>query len=413
MRLAIIGASDEAIHTIECAKELGIETVALDGNPEAAGLEAADIPIVVDITDEDATIDVLKKLGTDWVQTVPIGRYLTTTGAVNDALGLPGITKDMASLCTDKYAFHKALSSEGLRNCRCALVRGGAIERIYAAEDNSSSNDKEDDQVSLLAANGFEYPVIMKPRYGSGSRGIMIANDTQELTDILTDMEDVDEDYIIEERLDGDEYGVDAVVAGGEFHLVLVRYKINTPLPNRQAVAYISVIPTEAVYERIANYMSDVVNEMGLDECLLHADILDTDKGIFAIEVSARPSGHNLHNLFTPLATGVDMAREYMKYRIGAKYSFNPGYTRLLMIHYFDMEGMVKAVPSRAEAEKVISDYDAKLIDWNCNINPGDTLESVTTGHSLMYRGYYIVELSDRNALASVAEAVQASFSIE
>ncbi len=113
MRLAIIGASDEAIHTIGCAKELGIETVALDGNPEAAGLEAADIPIVVDITNEQATIDVLKELGTDWVQTVPIGRYLTTTGAVNDALWLPGITKEMSVHCTNKYSFHKSLSSEG------------------------------------------------------------------------------------------------------------------------------------------------------------------------------------------------------------------------------------------------------------------------------------------------------------
>ncbi len=395
MRLAIIGASDEAIHTIECAKELGIETVALDGNPEAAGLEAADIPIVVDITDEQATIDLLRELGTDWVQTVPIGRYLTTTGAVNDALGIPGITKEMAVLCTDKYAFHKALSSEGLRNCRCALVRGGEIEHISDINDIMS------------------YPVILKPRYGSGSRGIMIANDVAELSVILEDMEDVDEDYIIEECLSGEEYGVDAVVIKGKLHIVLIRYKINTPLPNRQAVAYISVMPTEGIYGQISDYMSDVVNAMGLDECLMHADILDTDRGIFAIEVSARPSGHNLHNLFTPFTTGVDMAREYMKYRIGAKYSFDPSYTRLLMIHYFDMEGTVKTVPNRAEAEKVISDYDAKLIDWNCNINPGDTLESVTTGHSLMYRGYYIVELSDRNSLASVSEAVRASFSIE
>ncbi|MCR4754435.1 MAG: ATP-grasp domain-containing protein [Lachnospiraceae bacterium] len=395
MRLAIIGASDEAIHTIECAKELGIETVALDGNPEAAGLEVADIPIVVDITDEQATIDVLSKLGTDWVQTVPIGRYLTTTGAVNDALGLPGITKEMAVLCTDKYAFHKALSSEGLRNCRCALVRGGEIEHISDINDIMS------------------YPVILKPRYGSGSRGIMIANDVAELSAILEDMEDVDEDYVIEECLRGEEYGVDAVVIKGKLHIVLIRYKINTPLPNRQAVAYMSVMPTEGIYGQISDYMSDVVNAMELDECLLHADILDTDRGIFAIEVSARPSGHNLHNLFTPLVTGVDMAREYMKYRIGVKYSFDPGYTRLLMIHYFDMEGGVKAVPDRAEAEKVISDYNAKLIDWNCNINPGDTLESVTTGHSLMYRGYYIVELSDWNSPASVAEAVRSSFSIE
>ena len=372
MRMTVIGASDEAIHTIECAKRLGIETVALDGNPEAAGLEAADIPIVVDITDEKATAEIVAELGTDWIQTVPIGRYLTTTGAVNDELGLPGITRDMAVLCTDKYAFHKALSEAGLRNCHCALVRGGAIE------------------------SECSYPVILKPRYGSGSRGIKIANNESELASILTDMEDVDEDYILEEFLDGDEYGIDGAVTEGKFHLILVRYKINTPMPDRQAVAYMSISTDSEIYDKIRDYMSRVVNVMELDECLMHADILDSDRGIFAIEVSARPSGHNLHNLFTPLCTGVDMAEEYIKYRMGETYSFEPKQTENMMIRYFDMEGEIRSVPKESQVQQTVKDHGAKLVDWRCNIMPGDVLEPVTTGHSLMYRGYYITKLGDR-----------------
>ena len=395
MRLAIIGASDEAIHTIECAKRLGIETVALDGDPEAAGLKAADIPIVVDITNETASIDVLRELGTDWVQTVPIGRYLTTTGAVNDALGLPGITKDMAVLCTDKYAFHKVLSSVGLRDCRCALIRGGAVEHIV---DISES------------CNRFSYPLILKPRYGSGSRGLMIVNNASELTDILTDMEDVDEDYILEDCMAGDEYGVDAVVARGEFHLILVRYKINTPMPNRQAVAYISVLPEEEIYEKISGYMRKVVDIMGLDECLLHADVLDSSRGIFAIEVSARPSGHNLHNLFTPLCTGVDMAEEYMKYRMNRSHSFDPAQTKRMMIHYFDIEGEVTRVPDCDEVRRIVAGHGAGLVDWNCNIHPGDHLEPVTTGHSLMYRGYYITELRKETSITDISDDVSTAF---
>ncbi len=397
MRLAIIGASDEAIHTIECARELGIETVAFDGDPEAAGLEVADIPIVVDITNEEATIDILKELGTDWVQTVPIGRYLTTTGAVNDALGLPGITKEMAVLCTDKYAFHKALSSEGLRNCRCALVRGGEIEHISDIHDIMS------------------YPVIFKPRYGSGSRGIMIANDVTELSAILKDMEEVHEDYVIEECLDGNEYGVDAVVIKGKLHIVLIRYKINTPLPDRQAVAYISVDTNDTVHKNISEYLSKVVDVVGLDECIMHADILDTDRGVFAIEISARPSGHNLHNLFTPIATGVDMAKEYMKYRMGKSCSFDPAYTKNVMIHYFDMKGCVLTVPDRDQAEKAIKEYDVRIIEWKCNINPCDHLEVVTTGHSLMNRGYYIIEGTDtdRDTYRKVADMISGLFEVK
>ena len=105
MKAAIIGASKEALHTIEKAHGYGIKIVALDGDPHAPGLGEADRSMTVDISDEGAVIEALRGEKPDFVLTVPIGRYLTTIGAVNDALGLPGITRQMAVLRTDNSVF--------------------------------------------------------------------------------------------------------------------------------------------------------------------------------------------------------------------------------------------------------------------------------------------------------------------
>jgi hypothetical protein len=337
----------------------------LDGNPEAEGLKAADKALVVNISNEEDTIEAAKAACPEFVLTVPIGRYLTTIGAVNDALGLPGISREMAMLCTDKYEFHQRLSSRGLRECRCYWVNGEGAEY------------------------DITYPAILKPRYGSGSRGIYFLEDSGKLQDALDKI--VGEDYVLEECVAGDEYGVDGAVIDGEFYLVLLRKKENTPPPARQAVGYYSVQPTDAFYQQVKEYLAKVISCLGLEECLFHADLIQGDKGPFVIELSARPSGHNLHNLFTPLCTGVDMAEEYMKYRQGQAYSFLPEQTKSMLIHYFDMEGEVSHVPERDEAGQAAGD---SLVEWNCNINVGDVLMPVSDGHSVMRRGYYILEAS-------------------
>ena len=50
MIAGVIGASNEAIHTIEEAKKQGVRVIAFDGNPDAEGLSVADKAVVVDIT---------------------------------------------------------------------------------------------------------------------------------------------------------------------------------------------------------------------------------------------------------------------------------------------------------------------------------------------------------------------------
>lgn len=384
-RIAIIGASAEALHTIEYAHRLGHEVIAIDGNPAAEGLARADIPVVTDISDESATIDVLKKLGCDWIQTVPIGRYLTTIGACNDYFGLKGISRDAATLCTDKFAFHRILNAAGLRDCVMISVSNGKYNLAAGESDN------------------LPYPMILKPRYGSGSRGIFIVNNVGELNEAVRMT--CDEDYVLEECVEGEEYGVDGAVIDGCFHMVLLRQKTNTPLPMRQAVAYMSVPTDDAFYEKVNVYMDNVVKTMGLNNCLLHADILRTVDGPFAIEVSGRPSGHNLHNLFTPLCTGVDVAEQFMRFQAGEDYSFRPDMTKSMMIHYFDYEGEVKKVPAEADVRDLIDD---RLICWNCSIDVGDVLPPPSTGHSLMGRGYYIIE----NPTASDALDIEKLFDI-
>lgn len=492
MIAGVIGASNEAIHTIEEAKKQGVKVIAFDGNPDAEGLRAADKAVVVDITNEEATIEAVRQEKVDFLLTAPIGRYLTTTGAVNDALNLPGITKRMAQVCTDKYLFHQTLKASGLRNINCYATDADVInaeiicaDRIGAdtadvksidsqrantqrattqsantqivnsqsattqsANTESSVADRFDTESGaqnkiaiydrIIDNNDIEackaenealaksiisgerklqYPAILKPRYGSGSRGIHIVSTNQDLLYALREV--AGESYVIEECLEGEEYGVDAAVIDGQTTIVLLRHKKNTPLPNRQAVAYHSVKQSEKVYTIIEDYVRKAVACAGLDECLLHADVLMTKTGPFMIEMSARPSGHNLHNLFTPLCTGVDMAAEYVKHRLGRPFSFVPNDIKTMMIHYFDYTGVVVKVPSHAKLGVLLwkcgghamwTKSQIKLIDWKCKLRFGDTLHAITDGHSIMDRGYYILEGDNEQQLEDCARSIRGLF---
>lgn len=400
MKTVIIGAGKEALHTIKKAKEQGLMVIAMDGDPDAAGLKEADKAAVVNISDEEETIAAVKEIKPDFLLTVPIGRYLTTTGAVNDALGLPGIPKEAAENCTDKWRFHQLLQQRGLRDTGCWLMK-----------------NRKDGEAFLSSKEEVRFPVILKPRYGSGSRGLFVAEDEDKLKEafaFLFAQEEAVEEYILEECADGEEYGIDGAVIEGEFHLVLLRKKENTPFPARQAVAYFSVSPKDEFYRQVEGYLRETIAVLNLQECLVHGDIIRSRKGPFAIELSARPSGHNLHNLFTPLATGVDMAEEYIRYRMGKEYSFTAGDTKRLMIHYFDLEGRIERVPDVKEAEKLAEQKGCKLLGWECGIQPGEILEKVSDGHSLMGRGYVILE-GKREGIAEeelkqTAEEIKAEF---
>ena len=388
----VIGAGRDAIHTIEKAKEQGIYVVALDGNPEAAGMAHADRAVTVDISKQEKVDEVIEQVRPDFVIPVPIGRYLLTTGYVNERYRLKGAGYQATELSVDKYLFHKRLQEKKLRPIEFFLI----------------NQDTDKQQVSI------SYPAILKPRFGSGSRDVFCITCEQELQEACEFAINSGEDFVLEQMVQGTEYGLDGAVMNGKLQITLLRQKVITPLPARQAVASISMADTaehEELYQRVYRHMQEVIEVLGYNDCLVNADIILSGEQVFVIEIAPRPSGHYLHDVFVPQTTGVDLAEEYIRFLSGKEYGFVPKEIKCMRIQFFKFENVsITKVPQEAALR---ASEDCRLVRWECNIKEGDCMEPVVNGPSIMGRGFFIVQGENEQDLEAQCDWVLRQFGVE
>lgn len=371
MYALVIGASRESIFAIQQAQSMGMIVLGFDEDKNALGLKYVDEAFVVDIRNPQNIYDIIEQKGIKSnelvVLPVPVGRCLTTTGAVNEYYNLVGVKGKCADLCTDKYAFHQVLKKNNLRNIQCNLLKEGTKPKEFP-----------------------HIPVIVKPRYGSGSRAVELISNMEEWQKFV-DNAPYKEDFIVEEAVSGEEYGMDAMVIDGKFHLVLLRKKIITEPPIRQCVGYISVVENESNSEMInkmTDYVQEIVNVIDVRDGIMHVDIIFNDGMPFIIELSVRPSGHMLHNIFTPKVAGINMVKEFLMYAMNGKCIVPRAKKnqKIYMIHYFNVSDCyIKQIPNEIELRKKFP-----LEEYVCNLKCG-FVSKVVDGHSLMDRGYFIL----------------------
>lgn len=252
--------------------------------------------------------------------------------------------------------------------------------------------------------------MIVKPRYGAGSRAVMEINDLKSWKRFENNAP-YDEDFIIETSVPGNEYGVDAMVLNRKFYLVLLRKKIITPPPFRQCVGYSSVVDGEEnpIVRMINEYISNIIKVVGLEDGIVHADVLVDRDTPFVIELSARPSGHHLYDLFTPKVTGINMIKEFLTYITTGNCALNDGTERKkiksYMIHYFDMSDCdIKKIPN---IEFLRKKYPIE--EYECNLHIGH-VSKIVDGHSLMGRGFFILKGENEETMKEISNQVIREF---
>lgn len=385
----IIGAGEESLHAIKKMKEHNIDIYALDGNHMASGLACADEGIVIDITDLQAVFHEMDRIRPDFIVPVPIGRFLSVIGAVNEKYSLPGIKSFATERSTDKYLFHQLLFEAGLRKIKSCLI-------------NQNTDMSEVD---------MSFPAILKPRFGSGSKNVFYLSDSNELKKFYPIVQSLSEDFMLEQAVRGVEYGVDGAVINGNFFITLIRRKEITPLPMRQEISYTAVVRSEhnqQLFDMLISHLSKVTKLLQYQDCIFHADIIVNQEGVFVVEIAPRPSGYNLHNVFLPLAAGIDPIEQYIKFLLDEPYEFENKEIRLVQMCYFNFENLtICKIPSE---EWLRNSQYCRLMEYKCNIHQGEYMKQITDGSSIMGRGYFVIEGEDDADLKQQREWIMKQF---
>src|SRR5581483_6948989 len=147
-----LGAGRHQRAAIRRAKELGLRVAAIDGNPDALGLQDADVAEVVNFVEIPKAIAFAEKVKPDGVLTITSDRAVVAVAAVAEALGLPGIGVDVAVGLTHKIEMRRRLEAAGLPQPRFGSAR--TLDEARAAVEHVG------------------FPNVLKPADSGGQRGV-------------------------------------------------------------------------------------------------------------------------------------------------------------------------------------------------------------------------------------------------
>ena len=295
-----VGAGRHQRRAILRAQELGLRVAAVDRNPDALGLEVADVAEVVDFQDVEGVIDVAAKHEVDGVLTISADRAVPVVAAVAEELGLPGIGTDVAHMMTQKIAMRRRLADVGVPQPRFAAARDLASARA--------------------AAETVGFPAVLKPADSGGQRGVFRLESLDDLDAHLHAAlaESAGGEVVLERFHEGLELNGLVVARDGEAEVLTLSDRLRPPGAGF-GVGWIHVYPTTifgdalAEAERVAAHAT---RALGMRDGIAFPQLLVTDDGVLVVEVAARIPGGQMADLARH-AVGVDLIDTALHFALG------------------------------------------------------------------------------------------------
>ena len=313
-RLLLVGAGQEQIAAIQAAQELGLFVIAVDGNPQAPGLQVADQGCCGDIKN----VEFLAQLGTEehvhgvFSHAVDLPHVVA---AVAQQLRLPGLAPDVAIRATNKWQRYVCLESQGVPCPRFGLV--------HSVEEASR------------VATDLGYPVVVKPLDSAGARGVCKVNDPGEMADAFQGalLFSHEPSVLVEEFLRGAEVSTESVIL--ESQIVTTGFADRNYVYKERFAPYFiedghtipSVLPHEQ-QAQVIEVAERAIRALDIHWGVAKGDVILTESGPKIFEMAPRTSGGRFCADMVPLATGVHILPFLISMAVGDNLSLEELYPK-------------------------------------------------------------------------------------
>lgn len=380
-KILILGASDFQLPAIIKAKEMGLVVGVADMNPGAIGVPYADKFYCVSTIDKDGILDAAIDFKADGIVTLCTDMPMRALAYACEKLGLIGLDYASAVRSTDKAEMIKAFEAAGVEHPRYKVIH--------------KTDSQDFDRI------GLDFPLITKPTDNSGSRGIMLVENQDELHIAVSYSSNNgrDGEVIVEEYMRGPEVSVELMVVDEKPHILQITDKLTTLAPHFVEIGHSepSRLPDEAK-AAIADLAGRAALAVGIKNGPGHAEIILTDKGPKMVEIGARMGGGCITTHLVPLSTGIDMTKATIMTALGEKPDISQKYKKGAAIRFIiPPTGKVISIDGEDEARNIEGIQEVEI---QCKV--GQTLTELESGASRI--GYVIAQAETSEEAVKICE---------
>lgn len=340
-KLMILGASILQLPAIEKAKEMGLDVVVVDMNPDAVGFKVPGIEKeIISTIDIQAVISAAKRHRIDGIMTLATDMPMRTVAAVAKEMNLIGIDEETALKATNKAEMRKALQ-----------VNNVPIPKFYVVGNKDEYKD---------VVKQFNVPFIVKPADSSGSRGIFEVKDIHN-EDLIVEAYEYCHpfsrvgDVVVEEYMEGPEVSVETLTVNGECHVIQITDKLTTGAPHYVEMGHSQpTMLSKEIAEQISKVAKAANKAIGIKNGPSHTEIIVTKQCPKIVELGARLGGDNITTHLVPLSTGVDMVECCIKIALGEIPDIKKKWNKGSAIRYFEQHaGVIESIEGVDKAEEI------------------------------------------------------------
>lgn len=358
---------------------MGLFTVGIDPCEDACAREACQAFEVVGGQDFEGTLAVAKKYNISAVVTAATDKPLVMMARIAEVLNLPFYSVETAQWSTDKYQMKQRFIEGGVPCAQGRLVH------------------------SAGEAKDLFFPVICKPRDNSGSRGVKLCRDVNELQECIDEALDNSklDTVLVEEFIEGREFSIETLHYDGKSEVIQFTEKKTTAFPYNVELGHKQPANlTDNEHQQIRDIISKIAACMHFENCPSHTELKVNDRGIFVIETSPRLGGDYITSTLTPLSTGINLEDQLLHIALGEKVDITSGHVdKASAVCFLSLpEGKVTAID--AQISEVTS--WANVYDFNLKLRLGDKIGKITS--SLNRYGQFVVTGKSREEIDGLVE---------
>lgn len=353
--ILVFGVGELQQSIIRRAKAMSHYVVGIDPSPEAFAREECDAFEIVGGQDFETTCAVVEKYGVNAIVTAATDKPLVMMARIAEKYGFPFFSVETAEWSTDKYLMKQRFEEGDITHARGRLIK--------TAED----------------AEGLEYPMIVKPRDNSGSRGVKLCRNREELVYSLKEAFEVSkkDTVLVEEFIEGQEYSIESLHYNGKHQIIQFTEKTTTDFPYNVELQHIQPADiSDADKEKIKVIIDKIGKTLKFENCPSHTELKINDRGIFVIETSPRLGGDYITSVLTPLSTGINIEEQLIHLALGEEIYPKQSLNLYSGIRFFSLpEGcIIRKLPNKDEIVEI-----PEVMDFSFSLNEGDRVNIITS----------------------------------